>query len=424
VRTGILRCAFRFRNPVLALVFVCRLLAQNQTPAAEPPPHRFEYSAEHFTIELPGQWTELDQATAGQLGSAVAVLMPNAPKLKFNHLYTSPDAVGHLVFVMLTSNHFSDAYFKDLVGANRAASDAAKSFLSGSIFQGLQSEYTSYDTERHVLWVASKGNSVLTGEVLALAGMYITKVGTIGVGCYAKAAEFENFQAECRQIIRSVKIDPDVAPTPPVPLSKLLRMTTDQANTTYRQLVERVNAGDFSVDFRELRMACARSNICEVRATPHELAEMARANKEQRQSDVVEICQRLISRGFINVEAHLDCSLAYAALDRPDRAKFHMNVMTALFQSILTSGDGNTEETAYEVISVREVYEVLASKRLPQFGEGVLLARSYSAGGHDYARWEVRDPKTQAKVVIFFKTNAVPSAYLPLEMRGAGGKAL
>ena len=82
VRIGILCSAFRSRNLVVAFLFVCHLLAQNATPAAEPSPHRVEYPTEHFSIELPGPWKEIDQAIAGQLGSAIAVLMPNAPKLK------------------------------------------------------------------------------------------------------------------------------------------------------------------------------------------------------------------------------------------------------------------------------------------------------------------------------------------------------
>jgi hypothetical protein len=125
-----------------------------------------------------------------------------------------------------------------------------------------------------------------------------------------------------------------------------------------RQLLERVKAGDLSVDFRALRMACARSNICEVRATPEELAELARAGTEQRQTDVVEICVRLISHGFVNLEAHIACAQADTVLNRPDQAKSHMDIMTALFQSVLTADDGTTEDTAYEVISVGEVYLV------------------------------------------------------------------
>jgi len=62
------------------------------------------------------------------------------------------------------------------------------------------------------------------------------------------------------------------------------------------------------------------------------------------------------------------------------------------------------------VISVREIYEVLAGKRLPQYGDGVLPPHAYYAGGHNYSRWEVKNPKTQEKVVIFFNTDAVPQA--------------
>jgi hypothetical protein len=53
---------------------------------------------------------------------------------------------------------------------------------------------------------------------------------------------------------------------------------------------------------------------------------------------------------------------------------------------------------------------VLAGKRLPQYGDGVLPPHAYYAGGHNYSRWEVKNPKTQEKVVIFFNTDAVPQA--------------
>jgi hypothetical protein len=86
-----------------------------------------------------------------------------------------------------------------------------------------------------------------------------------------------------------------------------------------------------------------------------------------------------------------------------------MDIMIALFQSIITAGDGKSEDTAYEVISVREEYMTLAGKQLPQFGEGV-SNRFYVAGGHSFSRWEVKDPKTQEKVVVFFNNDAVPPA--------------
>jgi hypothetical protein len=56
---------------------------------------------------------------------------------------------------------------------------------------------------------------------------------------------------------------------------------------------------------------------------------------------------------------------AYEAIHDAAKSKFHLDVTAALLRSILLSGDGNTKETAYEVISDREEYSTLAAKGLP-----------------------------------------------------------
>ena len=85
-----------------------------------------------------------------------------------------------------------------------------------------------------------------------------------------------------------------------------------------------------------------------------------------------------------------------------------MDVMTALLQSVITSDDGSTEATAYEVISFREIYIVMGSRNLPYSGDSVVSTRTYTVGGHQIYRFEVRDPKTQQNIVIFFNTDAMP----------------
>jgi len=188
----------------------------------------------------------------------------------------------------------------------------------------------------------------------------------------------------------------------------MIGLGTDQANATYRELVARVRGGDFAVDFRTLRMACARSNICEPRAKPDDLAAMNVAVAEPRLNDAADICEKLVNQGFINIEAHMVCGQTYSQLNKAEQSKFHMDVMTALLRSILDAGDGKTEATAYEVISVREEYIVLAAMGLPNFGNAGASRRTVAEGGHQYERWEVRNPKTQADVVVFFNIDAVP----------------
>ena len=405
----IIRRILRSGTPAVSLLLVSHLFAQSVPQPADGPPHRFDYAAEHFSIELPAPWHEVDQSTVRLMGSVTQQLLPNfGSAMKVSHAYTPSDLMTQSVIIALTGIHYTDAYFKKLSGADQSADSVSKYLPADSPFRNVQTEAAHYDTDRHLFWSTGKLDSVLTGELRMMTGLYITKAGTVMVTCASKAAEFAKLEAECRQIIGSVQIDPKVAMTPPAPIEELLKRTTEQANSTYRQLVDRVKAGDFSVDFRELRMACARSNVCEKRAAPAELADLYRAQSEKRYTDAIDLAQKQIDHGFINIEAHLVASQAYTALNQPEKTKFHMDVMMALLQSVITSDDGGTEATAYEVISFREMYCVMASRNLPYGGDDVVSTRSYTAGGHQIYRYEVRDPKTQQNIVIFFNTDAMP----------------
>lgn len=176
----------------------------------------------------------------------------------------------------------------------------------------------------------------------------------------------------------------------------------------YQTLVRRVEAGDFTVDFRALRLACMKSAQCEPRGTKADLAAINRAESDHQFDKVVEIAERLIRKGFVNIEAHADCVKAYEAIHDAAKSNFHLDVTAALLRSILLSGDGNTKETAYEVISDREEYSTLTAKGLPYVGSGT-SASAVEEGGHRYDRWEVLDPKTGKPVVIFFNTDAFSS---------------
>ena len=137
---------------------------------------------------------------------------------------------------------------------------------------------------------------------------------------------------------------------------------------------------------------------------------MYQAAAAHRSNEVVEISERLVSQGFVNTEAHLMCAQACSELKKPEQSKFHTDVMTALLRSMLDAGNGTTVATAYEVISNREKYVVLAAMGLPYLGEGVSSVQPVTDGGRQYERWEVRNPKTQAEVVVFCNIDAASHA--------------
>jgi hypothetical protein len=188
------------------------------------------------------------------------------------------------------------------------------------------------------------------------------------------------------------------------------------ADDTYGTLVKRVKAGDFLVDFRALRLACMESTACYPRAKPEDLASLSRVEAAGQYNKAVALTEQMIDEGFVNIEAHASCASAYAKLNKPEKAQFHRDVAAALLRSILTSGDGKGAKTAFEVISDREEYVVLSSRGLPHYGSAVTSFREFSDGRHKYERWEVRDPKTQQNIELFF----IVDAFYPTKSRAPG----
>jgi uncharacterized protein DUF4919 len=179
----------------------------------------------------------------------------------------------------------------------------------------------------------------------------------------------------------------------------------DNDDVAYRALVQRVEAGDFTVDFRALRMACVKSTLCEPRGSKADLHLLNDAVSARDSARVIEVGERLINQGFVNIEAHATLVNAYMQMHDAKKSQFHLQVTTALIHSILDSGDGKTKETAYRVISDREEYATLSSLGLPYFGPNVSYA-AIKEGGHGYDRFEISGSTAGQNRVVFFNVDA------------------
>jgi hypothetical protein len=173
----------------------------------------------------------------------------------------------------------------------------------------------------------------------------------------------------------------------------------------YRNLVDRVKSGDLSIDFRQLRLACLKSSLCEPRGTKADLGAMSEAEEKHHVLEEIQIGNKLLDKGYANVEVHATLAAAYQQIGDTPKAKLHLDVVTALLRSILRSGDGNTKETAFEVICDREEYVTLVALGLPYLGSGATSFKAIRDGGHSYERWEVVSPKTGEKRVVFFNVD-------------------
>ncbi len=172
-------------------------------------------------------------------------------------------------------------------------------------------------------------------------------------------------------------------------------------DATYAELVKKAQAGDSSVDFRALRLACADAKKCDA-TDRDDLVAMRKASQAKDYKKAAKLAEKSIERGFPNIEAHATAAEAYKALKETDKAEFHHAITGALIRSIMKTGDGKTKETAFEVISVDEEHIVLNVLGLPVFGRQSLI----SGKPHSYDLIEVDAPNGGGKVSVYFNIDA------------------
>jgi len=184
-----------------------------------------------------------------------------------------------------------------------------------------------------------------------------------------------------------------------------LAFASEDADAVYRNLVQRVQSGDFTVDFRALRLACLKSTLCQPRGSKTDLALLNRAESANDYAGAIKIGERLINQGFVNVEVHATLVKIYQDMQEPEKSKFHLEVTTALLRSILESGDGKTTQTAYQVICDREEYDTLTSLGLRYFGPMVSQTAVHE-NGHTFDRFEITNSVDGRSRFIFFNIDA------------------
>ena len=124
-------------------------------------------------------------------------------------------------------------------------------------------------------------------------------------------------------------------------------------------------ANPFSVDFDRLRAEYGgRSDfveICERGRPLHHLADLV---IQKDWDTILATSEPWLQRCPVDIDAHLMRAVALKELKRLPESEQHFNWFRGLVDSVLTSGDGRTPQTAFAVISVAEEYSILRVLRV------------------------------------------------------------
>ena len=175
-------------------------------------------------------------------------------------------------------------------------------------------------------------------------------------------------------------------------------LAQQESKPTYDSLLEQVKKGDPAADFTALRFAYADNPPKDSGGIDADAnKEMYSALRNKQYSKAIEYAEKIVKGKFVDINAHLVLAVAYKEKNDKDKEEFHSYVAEGLIKSILKSGNGKSQETAFVVISTDEEYVILRVFGLMPGTQSLQNAKE-----HHYDRLDAVDPKTNQKVTLYF----------------------
>jgi hypothetical protein len=167
---------------------------------------------------------------------------------------------------------------------------------------------------------------------------------------------------------------------------------------TYEDLLAIAKSNPEAVDFRELRLAYARSPQYHPYSTERWPDRPLRELLDEKDTEMaIKAINRRLATYYLDIHAHLAAAYVYRRVGDEARSAHHRKCAKGLLDSIFESGDGRTYETAFVVIDVSEEYAVL-----DVLGLQLAVQSLHEHEGHHFDLLECRDPKTDKSAELYF----------------------
>ena len=178
--------------------------------------------------------------------------------------------------------------------------------------------------------------------------------------------------------------------------------------TAFGQLVDRLKAGDRTVDFTEVRLAYTETPTYTGPMMGFYRPLWGTLNSHDFEG-ALKIADTVLERNYVEPNAHMVAALAHNQLGHREQEQFHRFIAAGLLRSITSHGDGKTPETAYQVIDTSEEYALFRSLNLTPKSQS---AGPPTSGGPITDRMVVVDSRTNEERVMYFTVDSPGAAAL------------
>ena len=199
--------------------------------------------------------------------------------------------------------------------------------------------------------------------------------------------------------------------------------TTPQS-ASIEELMARAKKLDPTLDFRELRrmhVSKPEFRVSDFISPQYKIAidNLQAAAGKADAATVRKRCDAVFKIYFIEAKAHALCGLALEKAGDKEGAEYERYLSQGMVASVLSSGDGKTWKTAYEVFAVSEEYDVLFAEGLEKTQEGTLDGTTKDGKTKAFDVITAKDPQSGASQRIFFNVTELYTRYGTLEDKKA-----
>jgi Domain of unknown function (DUF4919) len=135
-------------------------------------------------------------------------------------------------------------------------------------------------------------------------------------------------------------------------------------NDKYSQLVKKLEAGNTTINYAELRENFLESE--QFKTANRQNSDLSSLRKamhglmnKSKPAEIIDVAKKILSIDYTDMEAHKILRQAYKILGDTANSTKHHDIEFGLLNSIIKKGDGKTCQTAWPVIQITEEYFIL-----------------------------------------------------------------
>lgn len=174
---------------------------------------------------------------------------------------------------------------------------------------------------------------------------------------------------------------------------------TKTAQAKYDALKAKVESGDLNIDWRDLRLDAVVADVDGDYDWHQSNTEGVTAFNAGDYKTALLKAQEIIQHNIANGDGHFLAMVALKHLDKPAESAQEKLIVDKIMQSILTSGDGKTADTAWFTVSTSEEYFVIRNLGFTPKSQALV-----KNGTHSFDKMTVLD-KDGKETTLWFNTD-------------------